>query len=148
MRWALLAASLIPILLAADGDDLPPGPGRDVFVKVCGDCHTIEQVTAHHYPKKFWTGVVDDMVSRGAQGSDDEIEAVIGYLARNFGKPVNVNTAAAREIETALSLSAAQSEALVQYRSDKGPFKTMGDLTKVPGLNKELLEEQRKNILF
>src|SRR5271165_6132620 len=103
MRWVLFVASVIGGLAAADGDDLPPGPGKDVFLKMCGDCHGIEQVTAHKYPKKFWTNVVDDMVSRGAQGSDDDIEAVIGYLARNFGKPVNVNTATAREIETGLS---------------------------------------------
>jgi putative heme-binding domain-containing protein len=33
-----------------------------------------------------WMGVVNDMVSRGAQGSQDELNNVVTYLAANFGK--------------------------------------------------------------
>jgi len=91
---------------------------------------------------------VDDMVSRGAAGSDEDVNSVIGYLSRNFGKPLNINTSTAKEIEAGLSFTAAQSELLVQYRTDKGPFKTYEDLRKVPGLDAGLLEEQKKNILF
>ena len=31
-----------------------------------------------------WSAVVDDMVSRGAQGTDDEFNRVVKYLARTF----------------------------------------------------------------
>jgi competence protein ComEA len=88
------------------------------------------------------------MVSRGAEGTDEDVNSVIGYLARNFGKPVNINTSTAKEIEAGLSFTAAQAVLLVQYRTDKGPFKTYEDLLKVPGLDADLLEEQKKNILF
>lgn len=33
-----------------------------------------------------WAGLVNDMVSRGAQGSPEDLDKVVGYLAANFGK--------------------------------------------------------------
>jgi competence protein ComEA len=136
------------ILGAANSDDLPEGKGKDIFVKMCSNCHGLDQVTTSRYPRKQWAYVVDDMVSRGAEGSDDDVNSVIGYLSRNFGKPVNINTSTAKEIETGLSFTAAQAELVVRYRTDKGAFKTYEDLLKVPGLDADLLDEQKKNILF
>jgi competence protein ComEA len=152
VRWVLLViftfSAAAVILSAANGDDLPEGKGKAIFVRMCSDCHGLDQVTSSKYPKKQWTYVVDDMVSRGATGSDEDVEAVISYLSRNFGKPVNINTSSAKEIEAGLSFTAAQSELLARYRTDKGPFKTYEDLLKVPGLDAGLLDEQKKNILF
>jgi competence protein ComEA len=152
VRWLLFVISTFSaaavILSAAISDDLPEGKGKAVFVRMCSDCHGLDQVTASKYPKKQWTYVVDDMVSRGAAGSDEDVNSVIGYLSRNFGKPVNINTSTAKEIETGLSFTAAQSELLVKYRTDKGAIKTYEDLLKVPGLDANLVEEQKKNILF
>ena len=152
MRWVLLVIFTFSvaavILSAANRDDLPEGKGKAIFVRMCSDCNGLDQVTSSKYPKKQWTYVVDDMVSRGATGSDEDVEAVISYLSRNFGKPVNINTSTAKEIEAGLSFTAAQSELLVRYRTDKGAFKTYEDLLKVPGLDAGLLEEQKKNILF
>ena len=152
MRSLLLLISTLSlgavILSGANGDDLPEGKGKDVFVKMCSNCHELDRVTSTRYPRKQWAYVVDDMVSRGAEGSDEDVNSVISYLSRNFGKPVNVNTATAKEIEAGLSFTPAQSEQLVRYRTEKGAFKTYGDLLKVPGLDADLLEEQKKNILF
>jgi competence ComEA-like helix-hairpin-helix protein len=136
------------ILTASQGGDLPDGKGKDVLQRMCTNCHGLDQVTANRYSKKYWGSVVDDMVSRGAEGSDQDINAVISYLSRNFGKPVNVNTATAKEIETGLSFTAAESELVVKYRTEKRAFKSYEELVKVPGLNGDLLEEQKKNIVF
>jgi competence protein ComEA len=153
VRWVLFVISTFSmaalILDAANNsDDLPEGKGKAIFVRMCSNCHGLDQVTTSRYPKKQWAYVVDDMVSRGAEGSDEDVNSVIGYLSRNFGKPVNINTSTAKEIEAGLSFTAAQSELLVRYRTDKGAFKTYEDLLKVPGLDAGLLEEQKKNILF
>ncbi len=142
----LFLSSAIPG--AAQGDDLPEGKGKDVFQRMCSNCHGLDQVTSVQNSKKQWSNVVDDMVSRGAEGSDDDVNAVISYLSRNFGKPVNINTATAKEIQDGLSFTAAQSASIVQYRTDKGAFKTLDDLAKVPGLDAGLLDEQKKNIVF
>jgi competence protein ComEA len=152
MRWVsfviFLSGMAAVILTASQGDGLPDGKGKDVLLRMCTNCHGLDQVTSLRYSKKFWGSVVDDMVSRGAEGSDDDVNVVIGYLSRNFGKPVNVNTATAKEIETGLSFTAAESELLVKYRTEKGAFKSYEELVKVPGLNGDLLEEQKKNIVF
>jgi competence ComEA-like helix-hairpin-helix protein len=143
---ALSLAAVIPG--AANGDDLPDGKGKDAFLRMCSNCHSLDRVTSVKNTKKQWTYVVDDMVSRGAEGSDEDVSAVIGYVTRNFGQPLNINTSSAKEIEDGLSFTAAQSELLVRYRADRGAFKTYEELLKVPGLDAELLEEQKKNILF
>ena len=152
MRWFLLVISLLSLTSAVPrafaADDLPDGRGKDVFQKMCSNCHGLDQVTSVKNSKKQWSYVVDDMVSRGAEGSDDDVNAVISYLSRNFGKPVNINTATAKEIQDGLSFTAAQSASIVQYRTDNGAFKTYDDLAKVPGLDAGLLDEQKKNIVF
>jgi competence ComEA-like helix-hairpin-helix protein len=148
--FVIATFGLAALILSAahPGDDLPEGKGKDVFVRMCSNCHGLEQVTSTRSSKKQWTYVVDDMVSRGAEGTDEEVNSVIGYLSRNFGKPLNINTATAKEIETVLSFPPEQSELLVRYRTEKGAFKTYEDLLKVPGLDAGLLDEQKKNILF
>jgi competence ComEA-like helix-hairpin-helix protein len=149
-RWVLSAIfiSSAIVFASAQGDDLPEGKGKDVLQRMCTNCHGLEQVTALRYSKKYWGNVVDDMVSRGAEGSDEDINSVIGYLARNFGKPVNVNSATAKEIETDLSFPAAQAQLVVEYRTDHGAFKSFEDLAKVPGLDAAVVAEQKKNIVF
>jgi competence ComEA-like helix-hairpin-helix protein len=153
MRWVFLVistASVAAIVMAAaaQSDDLPDGKGKDVLQRMCSNCHGLDQITANRYSKKYWGSVVDDMVSRGAEGSDDDVNLVIGYLSRNFGKPVNINAATAKEIEAGLSFTPAAAEAVVKYRTDNGAFKSYEELQKVPGLNATLLEEQKKNIVF
>ncbi len=138
----------LAVMLRAAGDDLPEGKGKAIFLNLCSNCHGIDRVTGVKNSKKQWTYVVDDMVSRGAEGSEEDVNAVIGYLARNFGKPLNINTSTAKEIVDGLSFTAAQADAIIRYRTDKGLFKAYDDLSKVPGLDAALLEEQKKNILF
>lgn len=150
IRWVLLAipVSLSIILLSAQGDSLPEGKGKDALEHVCTNCHGLDQVTSQRYSKSYWATVVDDMVSRGATGSDEDLNAIVSYLGRNFGKPVNINTATAKEIETGLSFTPAAAEIVVKYRADKGAIKSFEDLQKVPGLDRDLLDEQKKNIVF
>ena len=148
MRWAPLLFLTALAVIAAQDDGLPEAKGKDVVRRMCVNCHGPEQITSEKNSKKRWREVVDDMVGRGAEGSDEDVATVVRYLSQNFGKPVNINTSTAKEIESGLSFSAAQSEALVRYRSDNGAFKTYDDLLKVPGIDTVLLEEQLKNILF
>ena len=151
MRWVLFAISIpavATVALTAGQDNLPDGKGKEVLERMCTNCHGLDQVTANRYAKKFWGSVVDDMVSKGAEGSDDDVNLVISYLSRNFGKPVNINTATAKEIETGLSFTPAESELVVKYRTDKGMFKSFEELQKVSGLRADILDEQKKNIVF
>lgn len=148
MRWVPFLLPTAVLVIAAQDDGLPEGRGKDAVLRMCVNCHGPGQITGQEYTKKRWREVVDDMVARGAEGSGGDTAAVVSYLTRNFGKPVNINTSTAKEIEDGLSFSAAQSAALVRYRSAHGAFKTYGDLLKVSGIDTRLLDEQRKNIQF
>jgi competence ComEA-like helix-hairpin-helix protein len=152
VRWVLLSISILSVAAvvqsAATDDDLPEGQGKEAVQKMCANCHALKQVTETRRSGKEWIDLVDDMVSRGAEGSDEEVSAVTKYLARNFGKPVNINTSTAKEIEDDLSFSANQAESIVRYRTEKGLFKNLQDLSQVPGIDATLLEEQKKNIVF
>ena len=64
---------------------LPEGRGKAEVTRVCGECHDIAVVTKLRLSADRWTGLVDDMVSRGAQGTQDEFDRISKYLAANFG---------------------------------------------------------------
>jgi len=101
--------------------------------------------------KERWGGIVDDMVSRGASGTDDEIDQVINYLAANFSKStakVNINRANAAELTAALDISSADAAAIVSYRTDKGSFKELKDVTKVPGIDTKKIEAAKDRLEF
>ncbi len=145
---AILLVFASAIVLPAEDDGLPAGKEKETFVKMCSNCHAMARVTKARYSKKFWSSVVDDMVSRGAEGTEEDAELVINYLSRHFGKPVNINVASAKEIQEGLSFKGAEAELVVKYRADNGPLKAFEDLLKIPGLNAKLLDEQKKNIQF
>lgn len=147
MRLVLLAAFAAGILCAQD-DELPAGKGKEILQRMCSVCHGIQQVTDIRQPKKLWANLVDDMVSRGATGSDDEITAVVSYLSRNFGQPVDVNAGTNKDLIDGLSFTPAEAAAIVKYRTDNGKFKSVEDLAKVPGIRPEVLDEQKKNFRF
>src|SRR4029079_10334929 len=66
--------------------DLPDGPGKETVQTVCTVCHGLEDIVSSKRTKAEWKELVDKMVSYGAQAKDEEIEAIVNYLAKNFGK--------------------------------------------------------------
>ena len=132
--------------------DIPPGPGQAETQKVCGKCHSAEQAASLRQTRTDWEETVSKMVNMGAEGSDDEYEAILTYLTKNFGpeapKPVNMNKAQAVEIESVLGLTRAESAAIVQYRTDKGAFKSLDDLKNVPGLDYAKVEKKKALVTF
>jgi competence protein ComEA len=144
---------LFSCLAFAQKAQLPDAPGKDVVQRVCGACHAPEMVIGKGNTRDGWTQVVDQMVSRGAQGSDEDFGTVVDYLTANFppkseGSKVNVNKAAASELQTGLQLSAKDSAAMVDYRKQNGNFKTLDDLKKVPGIDAAKLDGEKDKIEF
>jgi mono/diheme cytochrome c family protein len=64
---------------------MPDGAGKEVVQKQCAVCHALTVVTAKHASRKEWEQVVNQMVSRGADLTDDEIDTVLEYLTKNYG---------------------------------------------------------------
>jgi competence protein ComEA len=69
------------------------------------------------------------------------------YLAKHFS-PITVNKATAKDLEATLDVPTNLAEAIVAYRLDKGEFRTVDDLKKVPGLDSGKIETQRARIVF
>jgi competence ComEA-like helix-hairpin-helix protein len=97
-----------------------------------------------------WEDQVADMVEKGAEGTEEEIQVVVDYLVKNFGRDVklNVNKATAKQLETALGLSPKEAEAIVQHREKNGSFREWGDLTKVPAVDWKKLEAKKGAVQF
>jgi competence protein ComEA len=79
-----------------------------------------------------------------------ERAAIVEYLSSNFmpGGKIYVNKAKAKDLETALELSSADAEAIVRYREEKGSFRTLDDLKKVPGLDAGKVEARKDRLDF
>ena len=66
--------------------ELPDGPGKDEVKKLCAGCHDLTFTISTRETEEGWTKVVNDMRSKGADGSDADFEKVIAYLTANMGK--------------------------------------------------------------
>ena len=138
---------------AADQKDaalLPDGPGKPAVIKMCIDCHDTGNFRKARLTTEEWSDSVADMMQRGAEGTPAEVEAVVAYLDKFFGKgaPVRINTAPFAEIRVVLGFSVAETRALVEYRDKNGPFKAFEDLQKVPNLDPAKLTAQKSKILL
>lgn len=119
---------------------------RVAFEKVCGACHK-SSMASDLKTESEWIETVDNMISNGAKGTDEQFDRVMRYLARNLTL-VNVNVAAAREIAPVLGVSEKTAEAIVEYRSRHGSFTKLDDLGKVPGVALAQLEIRKHKIAF
>src|ERR1700761_2712049 len=146
--------SLLLFLLTglAQGDDLPDGPGKAATIRICGKCHSPERAASLHQPRNAWEETVVKMVKLGAQGTDEEFDAVLTYLSKNFGRetpgPINMNTADAVDLEAGLLLLRSQAQAVIQYREANGNFKSLDDLRKIPGLDFQKIEAKKTRLVF
>lgn len=147
--------SLCPgaVTATAQSLKLPDGPGKATTQKVCGSCHGAELVIGRQESRETWGAVVDDMVQRGATGTNEEFYDVVDYLSTNFSPTspamkINVNKASAKDLETALRLPEKQAAAIVQQRKEKGDFKSVEDMQKVPGVDAKKIEANKKRLAF
>src|SRR5579862_2983852 len=120
----LLISSLAPAMY---GQDLPEGKGKDVTENVCGACHGVDLIAGRRATKEGWGYIVDDMVSRGASATNEQIKTITEYLAKSLGQ-VNANKAPSAEIATVLEIKPELADAIVAYRKDHGDFKTLDDV--------------------
>ena len=130
---------------------LPDGPGKDVTVQLCGNCHDASVIQGYHQSRDEWVATIQKMMGVGATGTEEQFMAVLDYVTKNFGPApakINVNQAPAADLEKALGLTAKESAALVKYRTDNGPFKTIDDLKKVPDLDFKKIEDHKDRLAF
>ncbi len=155
LRFPLCAGALMLILVsgvASAQTQLPEGPGKAATERICGKCHSPERAVSLHQTRFAWQETVLKMVKLGAQGSDEEFEAVIGYLSKNFGReiprPIDINTADSIDLQAGLLLLRSQANAIIAYREANGKFASLDDLRKVPGLDFQKIEAKKARLTF
>jgi mono/diheme cytochrome c family protein len=80
----LLTTAAAPAFAQDDFKALPPGPGRDVTVRVCAQCHSPEIVASQTMDANGWKDLVNQMANNGAQGTEAEFDTISKYLAASF----------------------------------------------------------------
>lgn len=81
---AAVLASLAAPALADDYKSLPDGPGRDVTVRVCSQCHSPEIAAHQTLDAQGWKDLVNQMANNGAQASDADFDTIAKYLTASF----------------------------------------------------------------
>ena len=128
----------------------PDGLGKETFVNVCSSCHDPTHVLGKQMSKPEWKAKVTEMLQEETDVTDEEKDAIVEYLAKNFPKPekVNVNKASAKEIALVLEMAPKDGDAIVAYREKNGAFKSFDDLKKVPTVDAGKIEARKGRIEF
>src|SRR5579871_3261090 len=86
-KWFLIVlfCGLVPVLNAQA--KLPDGDGKALVERICTECHGADQIVELKLSEAEWRAEVDKMIARGAEGTDEEFNTIVKYLAKNFGKP-------------------------------------------------------------
>jgi hypothetical protein len=84
----LLLACCVATPAAAQRAPLPPGPDADVVRSGCATCHSLSYIpmNSRFMTRDGWAAEVTKMrTAFGAPIDDDAANAIIAYLAANFG---------------------------------------------------------------
>lgn len=145
---AWLLAAVIPLRAsAADAEG-----GRSLAQEyhslqmVCTQCHVLELVSDTPRSYDAWHDTVQQMVDRGATGTDQQFEDVMDYLHRKL-TTINVNSADADELQIVLGVSDKVAEAIVKRRSRR-QFTSLADLESIAGTNAGALQAKARLIFF
>jgi len=63
---------------------LPDGPGKEVVLNICTQCHDLQRVRRERRNAEGWAEILQAMLNEGAPLTDQDFATVLRYLARNF----------------------------------------------------------------
>jgi mono/diheme cytochrome c family protein len=58
---------------------------KTLFVDICSSCHTLARISEQELTREEWREETQGMISEGAAMSDEELDLLLDYLAKNFG---------------------------------------------------------------
>jgi hypothetical protein len=85
----------------SDDTALPEGKGRDLALKDCTNCHAVSVWTKKHHTREEWSSVIEDMVAKGLNAPDEDLDTITDYLAAHFGPTKSVPPSPAPEPQAA-----------------------------------------------
>jgi competence protein ComEA len=148
---SLLTVVLVTVALPAAAQQLPEGPGKAELLKVCGGCHQAERSASVRLTREGWEGVIGDMITRGAKGTDADFALILDYLSKHFlgdaPKPLNINRATNIELESVAGLTRKEAAAVLAWLDKVGVCKSLDELKKVPGLDYKKIDVRKDFIV-
>lgn len=141
-------AQAFSLCVIVHAQSLPDGPNKDLVDAVCTACHDSERIVRQHKTKAEWQDKVLEMLQECPDVVQQERDRIVEYLAKNFFKKVNVNKAPSKDIAAALEIPDKDADAIVRYREQKGNFKTLDDLKKIPGIDPATLEAKKERLEY
>ena len=139
------ALCVLSLLFAASGQNADEAAGK-TFEKTCSSCHDSSTATGERHTRREWKGVVEDMVSRGATGTDAELREVVGWLTRHYGN-LRINQLSAHDLEQEMELTSGEAESIVAYRTKNGRVADFEALKKT-GVDSSKLEPYKDSIVY
>ncbi len=79
----VLLCSGCPAVAQQPPQDFPEGPGKPIFVALCGGCHDINRARAGYTPEG-WRSVMQMMVNFDVPIPKDQIATLTDYLIKSF----------------------------------------------------------------
>jgi cytochrome c5 len=89
-KGADLKPADVPVVtdyLTRNHGPLPDGPGREVLLNVCTQCHDLQRVRRERLSAEGWSEILLAMLNEGAPLNDNDFASVLRYLAKNFRSP-------------------------------------------------------------
>jgi competence protein ComEA len=93
-----------------------------------------------------------NLARRLKDGEDIEIPAILptpgpGTTVAVAGNDlIDVNTASAEKLDELPGIGPALADAIIEYRSDNGPFGSIDELARVPGISARMVDEMRDQV--
>lgn len=148
----LLRTSLLAAAAVASYGQIVDAPGRAEMEKHCGRCHEVAKSVALRQDRAGWESTMLKMANMGVKGPESEMMAILEYLVKNYPAddvpPVKINECRAIELESAFSMPRSLARSVVAYREKNGPFKSIHDLAKVPGVDIKKIEAKLYRLKF
>lgn len=66
---------------------LPQGTDRELTIRACSNCHSLDVVANQHLSPQEWSNVVQTMSARGTVATPEELNRIQAYLAKSFPRP-------------------------------------------------------------
>lgn len=133
---------------------LPDGEGKSLVMLSCSSCHDLTQVITQKKTVSGWRASLQKMVSMYKAPLDKEdFPALTDYLSKHFGKtnpierlPMDINSSSAESLARLPGISADLARAIVDTRERKARFKSVEDLSRVEGIDDQVLKRIRAYI--
>jgi competence protein ComEA len=148
MGGVLLLAALFAAAQTAEVASPDPRLAREAqsLKAVCAKCHNLQLVMDTPRSYDDWHDTVQQMVDRGASGTDEQFDDIMDYLHRTM-TTINVNTAVADELEIVLNVPEPTAQAIIARRSTQ-KFTGLADLKSVPGVDASTVDAKARLIFF